>query len=189
VTYIDSGSTGWSTSSSRAVKTSIDPVDPEDALAGVESLEVATWEYEDEDGEGAGTTHIGPMAEEFHDAFDVGSSDEHINSINADGVAFAALQGLSAKLDRTRERLDGTREELNAARNELDEREERIDELAAASDRKDERIEDLEAETERLTETTERLRERNADLEDRLAAVEARLGLEDATADQTVADD
>jgi hypothetical protein len=105
VTYIPSDSAGWTTTSSRAVKTNIDPVDPEDALAGVEEMEVTTWEYEG-DGEGAGTTHIGPMAEDFHDAFDVGSSDEHINSINADGVAFAAIQGLSAKLDERDERIE-----------------------------------------------------------------------------------
>jgi hypothetical protein len=189
VAYISNTSAGWSNTSTRAVKTNIEPVEPESVLSGVESLEVSTWEYATEDGDGQGERHMGPMAEGFHEAFDVGDNDAAINSINADGVAFAAIQGLSAKLDGTRERLDGTRDELDAARNELDEREERIDELAAASDRKDERIDALEAENERLTETTERLRERNADLEDRLAAVEAQLGLEDTTADQTVADD
>ena len=37
------------------------------------------------------------MAEEFHEILDadVGSSDEHINSLNADSVLFAAVQGLS----------------------------------------------------------------------------------------------
>ena len=130
VTFIEGGTTGWATASSRAVKTNIDPVDPEDALDGVESLDVATWEYTDENGDGAGTTHIGPMAEEFHEAFDVGSSDAHINSINADGVAFAAIQGLAAELDETRERLD--------------EREQRIADLETEGNRKDERIDELE---------------------------------------------
>jgi chromosome segregation ATPase len=101
------------------------------------------------------------MAEEFHDAFDVGDSDEHINSINADGVAFAAVQGLSAKLDDTREELDDAREEL---------------------DEKAERIADLEAENERL-------RERNAELESRLAAVEDHLGLDSGASTRGVADD
>jgi hypothetical protein len=142
VTFIEGGTTGWATASSRAVKTNIDPVDPEDALDGVESLDVATWEYTDENGDGAGTTHIGPMAEEFHEAFDVGSSDAHINSINADGVAFAAIQGLAAELDETRERLD--------------EREQRIADLETEGNRKDERIDELER--------------RLADLEDSLAS-------------------
>jgi hypothetical protein len=144
VTYIAANSAGWSTTSSRAVKTNIDPVDPAEALAGVEEMEVATWEYTDDDGEGAGTTHIGPMAEEFHDAFDVGASDEHINSINADGVAFAAIQGLSAKLD---------------------EREERIESQA-------DRINELETENETLRERNAELEDRLAAVEDRLAAIE-----------------
>jgi len=122
-TYISGNSTGWSTSSSRAMKTNIDPVDPRQALDSVDSLEIATWEYErDEEGEGTGVRHIGPMAEEFHKEFDVGDSDEHINSVNADGVTFAAIQGLSAELDERDERI----EDLEA---ELDEKEERIDEL------------------------------------------------------------
>jgi hypothetical protein len=153
VTYIPNESAGWTTTSSRAVKTNIDPVDPEDALAGVEEMEVTTWEY-DNDGDGAGTTHIGPMAGDFHEAFDVGSSDEHINSINADGVAFAAIQGLSAKLDETQAALDGARAEL---------------------DERDEHIEKLERDIDSLREENERLREQNADLEARLAAIEERL--------------
>jgi hypothetical protein len=162
VTYIPSDSAGWTTTSSRAVKTNIDPIEPREALAGVEELEVATWEYETEDESGAATTHIGPMAEEFHDAFDVGSSDEHINSINADGVALAAIQGLSAELDDTREELD----------------------------EKDDRIAELEAENERLQDANEQLREQNAELEQRLAAVEDHLGLGDSgTTAGGVADD
>jgi hypothetical protein len=128
VTYIPSGSTGWSNASSRAVKTNIEPVEPEQALAGVEELGVATWEYEDRDGEGAGTTHIGPMAEEFHDAFDVGDSDEHINSVNADGIALAAIQGLSAKLDDREERIEA----LEAENEQLRERNAELERRLAA---------------------------------------------------------
>jgi hypothetical protein len=168
VTYIPGDSAGWTTTSSRAVKTNIDPVDPQDALAGVDSMEVATWEYESEDGDGADTTHIGPMAEDFHDAFDVGSSDEHINSINADGVALAAIQGLSAELDERDGRIDDLETTVEDQRAELAERDGRID--------------DIEAENEQL-------RERNAELEQRLAAVEEQLGLDAGATGQGVADD
>ncbi|QCC50851.1 tail fiber domain-containing protein [Halapricum salinum] len=125
VTYISSGSTGWSTSSSRAVKTNVSPFEPDAALSGVEEMDVCTWEYEDEDGEGAGVTHVGPMAEDFHEAFeaDLGDSDEHINSINADGLAFAAIQGLSERLERKEERID----ELEAENEQLRERLEEIE--------------------------------------------------------------
>lgn len=122
VTYIDGGSAGWSTTSSRAAKTNIDPVDPQDVLAGVTDMEVATWEYTDDTGDAQGVRHIGPMAEDFHHVVDVGSSDDHINSMNADGVLFAAVQGLSQKLDQRDDRV----EELEADRDELKAENERL---------------------------------------------------------------
>jgi len=133
VTYIDGGSTGWSTTSTRSAKTNIDPVDPEAILDGVTEMEVATWEYKDDDGEGAGTRHVGPMAEDFHEVVDVGTSDDHINSINADGVALAAIQGLSKNLDETQA-------DLEAKATRIGDQQETID--------------DLESEVERTTAST-----------------------------------
>jgi hypothetical protein len=134
VTYIESGTAGWSNTSSRAAKTNVEAIGPERALEGVESLEIASWEYEDEDGEGNGNPRIGPFAEEFHDAFDVGGSDEHINSIDADGVALAAIQGLAKRLadredriDRQDDRIDDLAAEHEAMRDRLDEIEDRLD--------------------------------------------------------------
>ncbi len=96
--------------------------DPEQVLARLEDIEVSTWEYSDEDGDGAGDHHMGPMAEDFTDAFELGPNDRSINSINADGVAFAAIKGPSRRL---------------AAKNQ------RIEE-------QDDRIAELESETEEL---------------------------------------
>ncbi|PSP30880.1 hypothetical protein BRC64_11425 [Halobacteriales archaeon QH_10_67_22] len=138
VTYLSGGSGGWSTTSTRTAKTNVEPVDPETMLEGVDSMEVSTWEYRDGDGDGAGVTHVGPMAEQFHEAFDVGDSEETINSINADGVAFGAIKGLSASVDETDERVDRQADRLDrleaeneALRTELQERDDRIDDLEA----------------------------------------------------------
>ena len=160
VTYIDGGSTGWATKSTRSAKTNIDPVDPEAILNGVTEIEVATWEYKDDDGEGAGTRHVGPMAEDFHEVVDVGTSDDHINSINADGVALAAIQGLSKNLDETQA-------DLEAKATRIADQQETIDALEAEVERKDDRIDALEAENEALHE--------------RVAAIEAHVGLGDAS--------
>ena len=43
--------------------------------------------------------HIGPVAQDFHEAFNVGADDKHISTIDADGVALAAVQGLNQKLE------------------------------------------------------------------------------------------
>ena len=104
-TYIDGGSTGWATTSTRSAKTDVTRADPTAVLEAVEAMPISTWEYKTESGEGAGTRHIGPMAEDFHGAlpYDLGSSEDHINSLNADGVALGAVKGLARKVNRQKE--------------------------------------------------------------------------------------
>ncbi len=43
--------------------------------------------------------HIGPTSQDFGAAFDVGVDERHIATVDADGVALAAIQGLNAKFD------------------------------------------------------------------------------------------
>ena len=119
------GDSSWSSVSSRSAKSAIQPVDPGEVLAGVEALEVSTWEYDTREG----VTHMGPMAGDFEDAFGLGGDSERISTVDADGVLFAAVQGLSDKLD---------------------EKQERIDDLEDESERRDDRIDALEEENERL---------------------------------------
>lgn len=133
VTYIEGGTAGWSTTSSRTAKTNIDPVDAQRVLDGVTEMEVATWEYEGDDGEGKGTRYVGPMAEDFHDVVDVGTGDGSINSINADGLAFAAIQGLAERLAEKDERID----DLEAENDRLRERLNAIEEHLGINDQAD----------------------------------------------------
>lgn len=81
--------------SARDRKQDIAPVDPAEVLARVVSLPVSRWRYR-EDPE---TTHVGPMAEDFHAAFGVGGDERHISAVDADGVSLAAIQGLNQKLE------------------------------------------------------------------------------------------
>jgi hypothetical protein len=146
----NAGSGSWSSLSARAMKSDVSPVDPDEVLAGVESLPISTWQYDSQ----AGVDHMGPMAGEFAETFGLGSDEESIATVDADGVALAAIQGLSVRLDETREKLD--------------ERDERIEELERESEHKDERIEKLAAQNERI--------------EDRLATLEAQVGSDAAPA-------
>ncbi|WP_226023380.1 tail fiber domain-containing protein [Halomicrobium salinisoli] len=160
-TFLDGNGGGWNTTSTKAAKTNFQSVDPENALEGVQSLDIATWEYKDDDGEGLGVEHMGPVAEDFDEAFGLGDSDEYINSINADGVAFAAIQGLAERLRRTSDRVAELESTADSLRGDVDDLESEVDDLAAEND-------DLRAENDEL-------RDRCDDLEERLAAVEARL--------------
>jgi hypothetical protein len=42
------------------------------------------------------------MAQDFHAAFGLGTDDKHIATVDADGVALAAIQGLNEMLEETR---------------------------------------------------------------------------------------
>lgn len=132
VTSITSGGAVWSNSSSRSVKTNVDPVDPEAILAGVEEMPISTWEYEDDDGGGTGSRRIGPMAEDFHEVVDVGGSDSHINSLDADGVALAAIKGLVDRLGQRDERIEAQTERIDELEDRLAALEEQLTDPDAA---------------------------------------------------------
>ena len=59
------------------------------------SRQVTRWRYRTE----GDVEHIGPMAQDFHEAFGVGPDEWSIATVDADGVALAAIQGLNAKVD------------------------------------------------------------------------------------------
>jgi hypothetical protein len=77
--------------SDRNRKTDFQPVNPGDFLERVSRLPVHTWRYTNDL---PGVRHVGPVAQDFHAAFGVGSDDTHINVVDLGGVALAALQGL-----------------------------------------------------------------------------------------------
>ena len=65
--------------------------------------------------------HIGPMAQDFYAAFSVGMDDKHIATVDADGVALAAIQRLNQKLTEELNRRDAENAELKQTVNELKE--------------------------------------------------------------------
>ena len=72
-------------------KENISPVDRREILAQLAELEISTWQYKDDQ---TPVRHIGPMAQDFYAAFAVGQDDTHIASLDATGVALAAIQEL-----------------------------------------------------------------------------------------------
>jgi len=94
--YLAPGGGSWTSISDRNAKEEIQPVNPMEMLNKVVALPVATWKYKSQD---ASVRHIGPMAQDFKAAFAVGESDTGITTVDADGVALAAIQGLNQKLE------------------------------------------------------------------------------------------
>ncbi len=81
--------------SDRQAKEEFTPVNGREILAKVAALPISQWQYKTQ----SDVRHIGPMAQDFHAAFSVGRDDKHITSVDADGVALAAIQGLNEKVD------------------------------------------------------------------------------------------
>ncbi len=85
-------------SSDRNVKEDFAPVNPRKVLDKVAALPVSRWSYKAD----PKVTHLGPMAQDFYAAFQVGMDNKHISMVDADGVALAAIKGLDQKLEETR---------------------------------------------------------------------------------------
>jgi hypothetical protein len=71
----------------------------------VNSLPVRSWHYKAE----PSVRHIGPVAQDFYRAFRIGPDNKHISSVDADGVALAAIKGLSEKVQRLQRQLASLR--------------------------------------------------------------------------------
>ncbi len=84
---------GFTATSDRAAKMDFSAVNAKSVLAKVAALPVSTWTYIAE--KSAGVRHIGPMAQDFMKAFNVGYDDKSISTIDASGVALTAIKGLS----------------------------------------------------------------------------------------------
>ena len=89
--YLAAGSGSWASVSDRSAKENFDIVDRQEVLRKLAAIPVTTWNYKMED---SSIRHMGPMAQDLYAAFGLGDSDESITSIDADGVALAAIQGL-----------------------------------------------------------------------------------------------
>ncbi|MFO1306010.1 MAG: tail fiber domain-containing protein [Burkholderiales bacterium] len=87
----------FTATSDREAKTGMAAADTSEVLDKVLSLPISTWAYKTE--EAAGYRHIGPTAQDFHARFGVGYDDKSITTVDADGVALAAIQGLNDKLE------------------------------------------------------------------------------------------
>ena len=86
--------TAFNPPSDRNLKENFTPVSPAEVLEKVAGLEISRWNFKGDDA----TPHLGPMAQDFHAAFGLGTDDKHIATVDADGVALAAIQGLNQKL-------------------------------------------------------------------------------------------
>ncbi len=106
----------WTNASSRAFKEGFGAIDPLDVLNRLLALPITTWEYT---GSAEGL-HLGPVAEDFKAAFGLAGDGQSIATVDADGVAMAAIQGLNHKLEAERDALKAENDELRARLDRLE---------------------------------------------------------------------
>src|SRR6476469_3332518 len=97
--------------SDRNLKKNIAPADTDAILKKVSALPISTWTYLDEP---AAVRHLGPMAQDFHASFGLGNDDRTFHSVDAHGVALAAIQALEHVVKEQEQRIEKLEDENRA---------------------------------------------------------------------------
>jgi Chaperone of endosialidase len=85
------GSGSWSSLSDRNAKERFTPVNEQALLKQLDRVPITRWGYK---AQGSSIRHLGPTAQDFRAAFGLGEDNRHIDTIDSEGVALAAIQGL-----------------------------------------------------------------------------------------------
>jgi hypothetical protein len=88
---LPAGASSWSTLSDRAAKERFEPVDKRRLLRRLVRIPISSWSWKSQR---SSIRHVGPVAQDFRKAFGLGEDARHIDTVDADGVALAAIQGL-----------------------------------------------------------------------------------------------
>jgi hypothetical protein len=110
------GSGSWSSLSDKNAKENYAEVDGYTLLARLAAIPIRTWHYRAQE---PSIRHLGPTAQDFHAAFGLGEDDKHISTVDADGVALAAIQALYRLTQEKDEQFQAHREQIEALQAEL----------------------------------------------------------------------
>lgn len=109
------GGGSWSSVSDRNSKENLAPVEARTVLERLRALPISTWNFKAQD---EAIRHMGPMAQDFHALFGLGPAQTTIDTIDADGVALAAIQGLAELVLEQREHIAALEGRLAALESE-----------------------------------------------------------------------
>jgi hypothetical protein len=91
---------------------------------------ITTWNMKGQDDS---IHHMGPVAQDFYQAFGLGESDTSIGTADADGVALAAIQGLYQLSQDQGARIQALEDENGSLQQRLDSLEARVSTLEAGT--------------------------------------------------------
>ncbi len=123
---LPAGGGAWNNLSDRNSKENFAAVDSREILRGVLGLPISTWNYKSQNDS---VRHIGAMAQDFASIFKVGDNNTSISTIDPDGIAFAAIQGLFAEIKDRDARINEQQQQLNQFQQQLNQQQLMIDGL------------------------------------------------------------
>jgi hypothetical protein len=109
--------TAWNTSSDRNLKENFEAVDTLEVLEKLAGIPMDTWNFKTQDDT---VRHMGPMAQDFYAAFGLGKGETTIATVDADGVALAAIQGLYDMLQEQRALIEEQRSLIERQQSAID---------------------------------------------------------------------
>ena len=84
------------------------PISGDALLAKIRDLSITEWSYKVED---KSVRHLGPTAQDFKAAFNLGSDEKTIGMVDADGVALAGVKALDARTMSQEQRIKSLEQE------------------------------------------------------------------------------
>jgi len=109
------GDTAWTPLSDRESKTDFQSIEPREVLSKLASMPVTSWRYKHD----PSRRYIGPTSQDFMAAFHLGNYDKGINTLDADGVTFAAIQGLVEELKDRDKAIEELKSEMRTLREQV----------------------------------------------------------------------
>jgi hypothetical protein len=125
--YLSTGG-AWTNASDVNRKHRFADIRGEDVLAKLRDIPIRSWSYLDEDDQ---VRHLGPTAQDFRAAFGLGLDETSIATVDADGVALAAIQALDRRAREQRDEIQGLQTDLAGLREENTLLKKRLDRLEA----------------------------------------------------------
>jgi len=127
-----SGDSFWSSLSDVNSKENFRDLTDDDVLAKLAAMPVREWNYKAQD---AAIRHVGPTAQDFHAAFGLGTDARRIGSVDADGIALAAVKALEARTRALPDDARALRDQVAALARDNDDLRARLARLEALLDK------------------------------------------------------
>jgi outer membrane murein-binding lipoprotein Lpp len=134
---LPAGSGVFNCTSSRYTKENFSLVSGNDTLSRLRRIPISTWNYISE---GRSVRHMGPMAEDFYQAFKLGTGNTSIGVQDLAGVSLSAIQ-----------ELDQRTTELQQKSAEVDQLRQQVDQLRLANEALEKRLTALEQQSSKST--------------------------------------